>query len=84
MFDQIKKLAELKKLQDQIKKEKNTVEKNGVLVTINGNFEVEEIKLNGNLPVQEQEKILKECLNQARNEIQQKLAKTLMGSGLGF
>ena len=46
IFDNIKKIAELKKLQDSFKKEKVVLEKRGVSVTMNGNFEVEEIKLN--------------------------------------
>lgn len=84
VFDQLKKIAELKKLQDSFKKEKLTVEKRGVSVTMNGNFEVEEVKLAKDLPVEEQEQIVKDCLNDAREQIQKKLAKNLMGSGLGF
>jgi DNA-binding protein YbaB len=83
MFDQFKKLAELKKMQDAFKKEKETVEKNGISATLNGNFEVEDIKINPELSADEQQKILKECLNEAREKIQKKLAKSLMGSGLG-
>ena len=84
VFDQFKKMAELKKLQDSFKKEKETVEKRGVLVTINGNFEVEEIKLNMELGAEEQQQILKQCLNEARENIQKRLAKMMMGSGIGF
>jgi DNA-binding protein YbaB len=84
VFDQIKKIAELKKLQDSFKKEKMTVEKKGVSVTMNGNFEVEEIKLSNELSLEDHQETLKYCLNQAREEIQKKLAKTLMSSGLSF
>lgn len=84
IFDQFKKIAELKKLQDSFKKEKITVEKGGILVTMNGNFEVEEIKLNSEMSLEEQQETLKKCLNEAREEIQKKLAKGLMGSGLSF
>jgi DNA-binding protein YbaB len=45
VFDQFKKMMELKKLQDSFKKEKTVVEKEGILVEMNGNFEVENIKL---------------------------------------
>ena len=62
VFDQIKKIAELKKLQNSFKQEINTVEKNGISVTINGNFEVEEIKLNPELSLQDQQETLKKCL----------------------
>jgi hypothetical protein len=44
MLDQFKKIAELKKLQDSFKKEKEIIEKEGILVEMNGNFEVENIK----------------------------------------
>ena len=84
MLDQIKKIAELKKLQDSFKKEKTTIEKRGVAVTINGSFEVEDIKLNSGLSLEDQQAVLKQCLNEARESIQKTLAKTLMGSGLSF
>jgi DNA-binding protein YbaB len=84
MFDQIKKIAELKKMQDSFKKERMTVEKRGVSVTMNGNFEVEEIKLNSELSLEDQQSALKEALNEARENIQKTLAKTLMDSGLSF
>jgi DNA-binding protein YbaB len=84
MLDQFKKIAELKKLQDSFKKEKMTVQKNGVEVVINGGFEVEEIKLNPELNLQDQQETLKKCLNEAREEIQKKMAKIMMNSGISF
>jgi len=84
MFDQFKKLAELKKMQDEFKKEKLTVEKRGVSVTINGNFEVEDIKLSTELGVEDQQGVLKQCLNEAREKIQKTLAQKMMSSGISF
>ena len=84
MFDQFKKIAELKKLQDSFKKEKLTVEKGGVAVTMNGNFEVEDLKLNSELSIEDQQETLKKCLNEVREEIQKKLAKVMMSSGISF
>lgn len=84
MFDQLKKIAELKKLQDSFKKERMTVEKQEVSVTMNGNFEVEDIKLNVSLDVAEQAKVLKQCLNEVRESIQKKLAQQMMSSGMPF
>jgi DNA-binding protein YbaB len=84
VFDQFKKLAELKKLQDEFKREKITIEKRGVLVTLNGNFEVEEIKLSPELSTEDQQNVLKQCLNEARESIQKTLAKKMMGAGIGF
>jgi len=84
MFDNFKKLAELKKMQDSFKKERATMEKQGVSVTLNGNLKIEEIKLNPELGVDEQAKVLKDCINEAKEAMQKKLAQSLMGSGLGF
>jgi len=84
IFDKFKQIAELKKLQDGFKKEKITVEKRGVSATLNGNFEVEEIKLNPELSLDEQQDLLKQCLNEAKENIQKKLANNLMSSGLSF
>jgi len=84
MFDNLKNLHKLKQMQDDFKKEKLTVEKRGVVVTMNGNFEVEDIKLNQELSLEEQQDALKDALNEARENIQKTLAKSLMSSGLGF
>lgn len=84
MFDNIKKLQELKKLQDEFKKETVTVEKRGVAVTLNGNFEVMDIKLNPELSADDQQNVLKDCLNEAREKIQKTLAGKMMASGIGF
>jgi DNA-binding protein YbaB len=84
MFDQLKKIAELKKLQDSFKKEKTTIERDGVMVEMNGNFEVENIKLNPELSTEKQQEVLKRCLNEAREDIQKKMAKNLMASGISF
>ncbi len=84
MFDQLKKMAELKKIQDSFKKELIVVEKNGIKVVMNGNFEVQEINLNDSLSKEDQERILIQCLNEAKDNIQKTLAKNLMSSGFSF
>ena len=84
MFDKLKQLHELKKMQDEFKKEKLTVEKRGVVVVINGNFGVEEINLSKDLSIEDQQIALKEALNEARESIQKKLTQKMMGSGMGF
>jgi DNA-binding protein YbaB len=83
MFDQLKKIQELKKMQDSFKEEHETAEKRGVMVIMNGTMEVERITLNPTLDVREQEQILKQCFNEAKEKIQKKLAKKMMSSGLG-
>ena len=84
MFDNLKKLHELKKMQDSFKKEKLTVEKRGIVVTMNGNFEVEEVRLNSELNIQDQQQALKEVLNEARENMQKTLAKNLASLGFSF
>ena len=83
-FDQLKKIAELKKLQDSFKKEKVTIERDGITVEMNGNFEVENIKLNPELSIEKQQDVLRRCLNEAREDIQKKMAKSLRSSGFSF
>ncbi|MDO8486588.1 MAG: YbaB/EbfC family nucleoid-associated protein [Candidatus Staskawiczbacteria bacterium] len=84
MFENLKNLQKLKQMQDDFKKEKLTIEKRGVTVVMNGNFEVEEIKLNSELSLQDQQDVLKEALNEARENIQKKLAQNLMSSGFNL
>ncbi len=84
MFDNIKKLHELKKMQDEFKKERLTITDRGVSVMINGGFEVEEIKLNPELSIEDQQEALKHCLNKAREDIQRNLAQKMMNSGINF
>lgn len=84
MFDKIKQLHQLRNIQNEFKKERLVFEDRGVSVTINGAFEIEEIKLNPELEIQDQQEALKHCLNKAREEIQKTLAQKMMAAGIGF
>jgi len=70
MFDKLKQLKELKELKDSLSQEREEVEKQGIKVIINGKIEIEDIQLNPDLSKEEQEKILKECINEAVKKIQ--------------
>jgi DNA-binding protein YbaB len=83
MFDDIKKIQELKRLQDSFKQEHETVQKRGISATVNGNMEVENITLNPELETREAEEALRQCINEANKSIQKRLAKMMVGSGLG-
>jgi len=83
MFDDIKKIQELKRMQDSFKQERETVQKRGISVTINGNMEVETITLNPALETREAEEALRQCINEASKNIQKRLAKIMMSSGMG-
>lgn len=77
MFDKLKKLKQLKDLQSQLGKEKMDVEKGGIKVTINGKMEIEHISLNPELEQDKQEKILRDCINDAVRKIQLKVAQKM-------
>jgi DNA-binding protein YbaB len=81
MFDDIKKIQELKRMQDSFKQEHETVQKKGISVTVNGNMEVENITLNPALETREAEQALRDCINEASKNIQKRLAKMMMSSG---
>lgn len=78
MFDQLKQLGKLKELKDALEKEKKEVEKEGIRVVVNGKLEVEEIKLNPQLDFETQEKIVKECINEAMKKIQMEAAQKML------
>jgi DNA-binding protein YbaB len=77
-FDQVKQLKQMKDLQDKISKEKATAEKDGIKVTVNGKMEIEEIILNPSLSPQDQQKAVKDCVNEAMKKVQMDAARQLM------
>lgn len=84
MFDKLKQMKQLKDLQDSLKKEEVEYEKNGVKVTINGKMEILEIKLNSELDIQTQERVLKDCINEVMKKVQMVAAQKLSQSGFGL
>lgn len=77
MFDKLKQLQQLKELRDSLSQEKEEVERKGIKVIINGKMEVEEIHLNPDLDKEEQEEVLKECINEAMKKIQMVVASKM-------
>ena len=84
MFDQIKKIQELRKMQDMMKQERETAQKKGITVTVNGGMEIVQITLNPVLEQHEAEEALRQCINDAMQSIQKRVAKMMMASGMGF
>jgi DNA-binding protein YbaB len=78
MFDQLKQLGKLKELKDVLEKTKKEMVKEGVKVVVNGRMEVEEIKLNPQLNLETQEKIVKDCINETMKAIQAEAAQKMM------
>ena len=79
MFEKLKQIGELKKMQEQMKQERVEASEKGVKVVLNGNFEVEEIVLDPELALEEQAGILRSCFNRAAREVQMKIAKSFSG-----
>ena len=77
MFDKLKQLQQLKELRDAVSQEKEEVERKGIKIIINGKMEIEEIHLNPDLSKEEQEEVLKECINESVKKIQMVLAKKM-------
>ena len=85
MFDKLKQLQQLKELRDAVSQEKEEVKRKGIKVIINGKMEIEEIHLNPDLSKEEQEEVLKECINESVKKIQMVLAKKMSQMpGLGI
>jgi DNA-binding protein YbaB len=80
-FDQIKQVKQMKDLQEKLGQEKITVEKEGVKVSVNGKMEIEEIVLNPSLNTQDQQKIVKDCINDAMKKVQAQAARQFLQMG---
>jgi DNA-binding protein YbaB len=78
MFDKFKQLYQLQKMKDILEKERVEVKKEGVEVIVNGKMEIEEIKLNSTLSIEKQEKLIKDCINEAMQQIQKQAAQKMM------
>ena len=85
MFDKFKQLKQLKDLQNSLKEEKEEASKEGVRVIVNGKMEIEKIELSQELSKEQQEIIVKDCINEAMKKIQviaaQKMSQ-MQGFGL--
>ena len=79
MFDKLKQINEIRQLQNTIKQERVEVEKQGVRVTMRGDFEIEHLTLNPELDTKTQEKMVMQCINEAKQKIQGILAKSFAG-----
>ena len=77
MFDKLKQLKNISRLRGVLAKQKETVEEEGVAVTLNGKLEIEDIKLNTNLDIKKQEEVLKNVFNQAVKKIQIDMAQKM-------
>jgi DNA-binding protein YbaB len=79
-FDQLKQMKQMKELQDNLGKERAFSEKEGIKAVVNGKMEVEEIILNPSLNKEQQEKLVKECVNDAMKKVQMVAAQKFIQS----
>jgi len=77
MFDKLKQLGKLRELQNILGQEKAEVEKDGVKIVLTGKLEVESVLLNPSLDREKQEKVLKECFNEAIRKINLQIAQKM-------
>ena len=79
MFNKLKQLKELKQMKDSLSEEKVEVEKQGIKIVLNGNFEIEQLILNSEIEKEQQESILKDCLNEGVRKIQMSMVEKFKG-----
>lgn len=85
MFDKLKDLKKLKDLESSLGKEMIEKEKNGIKVVINGKTEIISISLNPDLNKEDQERYLKDCINDASRDAKMIMAKKAAEiTGFGF
>ena len=82
MFDKLKQINELRKMQSMLKDEVIEYEKNGIKIVLNGKMELIEIKLNPEYEISTQERKLKEAFQGAMQKAQMQIAQKMMGKGL--
>ncbi len=70
MWDQMKQAKQLYKLQNELKKEKVEIEEDGVVVVVNGKMEVDSVKLNPDLSIEDQQVAVKKAFNSAMQKVQ--------------
>ncbi len=76
MLDKLKKVNELRKIKNSLKDEVSEVEKEGVLVRVNGQMKVEKVEIKEVDP-KKREQLIVECINEALQDVQMKAAKKM-------
>lgn len=85
MFNKLKQYKDLrsqaKTMQSALGAESVTVEKNGISLTINGNFEITELSINDDLNKDQIESILKGLFNDGVKKVQRIMAQKMQEMG---
>ena len=85
MFSKLKQFKDLrdqaKKMQNALAQESVTLDKNGFILSMNGNMEVTNLTVNPELSKDRQEEILKDLFNDAVKKIQKIMAQKMQEMG---
>ncbi len=81
MFDKLKDINKLRKIQNALEGEIIEHEKNGIKITLNGKMELVDVKLNPDYDIPTQEKYLKKCFKEVTKQAQIQIAKKMMAQG---
>ncbi len=85
MFDKLKQFKQVKDLQNALAQERVVIEKEGIKIVITGKLEVESVQLNFLLEKEKQEKIVRDCFNEAIKRINLQIAQRMSKmTGLGL
>lgn len=85
MLNKLRQIKQIRELQSSFAKEKVEAEKKGTKVVINGKMEIEEVKLNPELETEDQEKIIRDCINDAMDKMKALLAQKMSQTpGMGL
>lgn len=85
MFSKLKQIKDLrdqaKVMQNALGKESVTETKNGISITMNGNMEITELKIENESSRSELEKDMKTCMNDTIKKVQRLMAKKMQEMG---
>ncbi|OHA62693.1 MAG: hypothetical protein A3E07_00210 [Candidatus Wildermuthbacteria bacterium RIFCSPHIGHO2_12_FULL_45_9] len=79
MFDKLKQLRELKKMQGEMQKQRYEGESRGTKLVLNGTLMATEVFLNAELGVKEQEEAVRNAFNDAVKKAQMAMAQQFSG-----
>lgn len=87
MFNKLKQIKDLrdqaKQMQNALSGESATVDKKGLVITMNGNMEITSVKINEEIAKDKLEALIKDNTNDAIKQIQKIMAKKMQEMG-GF
>ena len=85
MFNKLKQFKDLrgqaKNMQNMLAQEKVTVEKGGILLTMDGNQKILELKINRELSAEKIESVMSDVFEDCIKKIQRKMAEVMQKSG---